>query len=204
MQGNTSPFDCHPWFWRGLYSIPSCEVDWIGLIDWFSGRAVLLLVFFSFFFHPVSQIVLFFIQLGSEIGKAAEMSNILMQWRKSCWLCEVEEWVVPVEKLISILLYAGLLESFLLERSIVLLSPFWEGNLTFTMQDWPSTSTPHQAFESFPAKFMLFNPSVNCVAISVIHFALDLLEGKWLSRFHIFISKTPLPKRRAFQWAVCT
>lgn len=33
-----------------------------------------------FFLHPVSQIDLVFIQLGSEIGKAAEMSNILMQW----------------------------------------------------------------------------------------------------------------------------
>lgn len=87
-------------------------------------------------------------------------------------------WVVPVKTLIYILLYEGLLKGFLLERSIVLFSPFWEGNLTFTMQDLLNTSTLHQAFETFPAKFMLFNPSVNCVAISGIHFALDLLEGK--------------------------
>lgn len=169
----------------------------VGLVDWFSRRGVFLLVFFP----PPSF-------------TDQSCSHLAWEWnREHCWKVKcfnaVEKvlltlwsrgvWVVPVKKLIYILLYEGLLKGFLQERPIVLFSPFWEGNLTFTMQDLLNTSTLHQAFESFPAKFMLFNPSVNCVAISGIHYALDLLEGKWLSRLHIFISKTPLPKWHASQ-----
>lgn len=93
MHGNTSPFDCHAMavlqrrfeFLRNP-SILCGGVGWlvwaflgVGWVVGFSGVLGLGFFFVIFSFFPLPNFTDFvFIPLGGEVGKIAEMSNILM------------------------------------------------------------------------------------------------------------------------------